>query len=82
MKRSIYFLLFCSIIFNPYLSSGLEKSDNIPYYKAINGAIVGQNTGRYNNRPLYINNTNAFILVGDQPIARLTKDQYFYLLKK
>ncbi|NEW81050.1 MAG: DUF4450 domain-containing protein [Mariniphaga sp.] len=56
----------------------MEKSDNCPYYKAVNGAIVGQNTGRYNNRPLYINNTNAFILAGDQPIARLVKDQYLY----
>ncbi len=47
-------------------------------YTADHGAIVGNNTGRYNNRPLYINNTNAFILAGDQPIARLVKDQYLY----
>jgi len=47
-------------------------------YTAENGAIVGKNIGRYNNRPLYINNTNAFVLAGDQPIARLAKDQNLY----
>ena len=44
-------------------------------YKEEDNNIVGQNTGRYNNRPVYSNNTNAFILAGDQPIARLVKDQ-------
>lgn len=39
---------------------------------------MGKNTGRYNNRPLYINNTSAFILTGDLPIARLARDQYLY----
>ena len=47
-------------------------------YTAEKGTIVGKNTGRYNNRPLYINNTNAFILTGDQPIARLVKGEYLY----
>ncbi len=47
-------------------------------YTVENGSITGQNTGRYNNRPLYINNTNAFILAGDQPIARLAKDQFLF----
>jgi len=53
-------------------------AQGVKNYTAENGAIVGANTGRYNNRPLYINNTNAFILAGDQPIARLVKDQYLY----
>ena len=47
-------------------------------YIAEKGTIIGKNTGRYNNRPLYINNTNAFILTGDQPVARLVKDEYLY----
>jgi hypothetical protein len=47
-------------------------------YNAENGTICGLNTGRYNNRPLYINNTNAFVLTGDQPLARLAKDQFLY----
>ena len=49
-----------------------------PNYTVENGSISGLNTGRYNNRPLYINNTNAFILAGDQPIARLAKSQFLY----
>jgi hypothetical protein len=47
-------------------------------YTSENGAIVGISTGRYNNRPLYINNSNAFILTGDQPIVRFGKSQYMY----
>lgn len=47
-------------------------------YTVENGSITGLNTGRYNNRPLYINNTNAFVLAGDQPIARLAKDQFLF----
>ena len=47
-------------------------------YTVENGAITGHSTGRYNNRPLYINNTSAFVLTGDQPLARLVKDQYLY----
>jgi len=47
-------------------------------YHASKGDIIGSNVGRYNNFPLYINNTNAFILTGDQPIARFAKDQYIY----
>lgn len=47
-------------------------------YMVKDGAIVGENTGRYNNRPLYINNTNAFVLAGDQPVMRLAKDQYVF----
>ncbi|MEO7049521.1 MAG: DUF4450 domain-containing protein, partial [Ferruginibacter sp.] len=66
-----------------FFLSGIGLSLNIfaqpvKYYAAEKGAIVGKNTGRYNNRPLYINNTNAFILTGDQPIARLVKGENIY----
>jgi hypothetical protein len=54
------------------------NAQSVISYTAENGAIVGRNTGRYNNRPLYINNTNAFVLTGDQPIVRMAKDQYLY----
>ncbi len=53
-------------------------SQPVQNYTAENGAIVGKNRGRYNNRPLYINNTNAFVLTGDQPIARLAKDNNLF----
>ncbi len=47
-------------------------------YEVVDGAIVGQNVGYYNNRPLYINNSNAFSLTGDQPVIRLVKGEYIY----
>jgi hypothetical protein len=78
MKRAVFLLLLFAIILRPSISSAQENLRKISNYTAVNGAIVGHNTGRYNNRPLYINNTNAFVLTGDQPIARFAKDQYLY----
>ncbi len=49
-----------------------------PGYKAENGAIIGLSTGRYNNRPLYINHSNAFVLTGDQPVALLAKGEFLF----
>ena len=77
-KMNQIFLILASIFilinFIPFsVFAQVEKS-----YTVENGAISGINTGRYNNRPLYINNTNAFILTGDQPIVRLAKDQFLY----
>jgi hypothetical protein len=75
----LFFLTFLCLLLSDLVMPGRPDSDpSVPIYKAVEGVIVGQNTGRYNNRPLYINNTNAFILTGDQPIARLVKDQYIY----
>ncbi|MBS0633446.1 MAG: DUF4450 domain-containing protein [Verrucomicrobia bacterium] len=39
-------------------------------YTARDGAIIGRNVGRYFNRPLYVANTNAFVLAGDNPVLR------------
>ena len=69
----ISFLLLIGIIISSILFAQSTKN-----YTVENDAIVGLNTGRYNNRPLYINNTNAFVLAGDQPIARLAKDQFLF----
>jgi len=60
------------------LSSTSLFAQQTKNYTVENGAIVGKNTGRYNNRPLYVNNTNAFVLAGDQPVARLAKDQFLF----
>lgn len=60
------------------LSPYLLCSQTVQPYTVENGAIAGLNTGRYNNRPLYINNSDAFILTGDQPIARLAKGQFLH----
>ena len=47
-------------------------------YSVENGGIVGKSTGRYNNRPIYLNNSDAFILTGDQPIARMAQGEFLY----
>ena len=78
MKSQFFLLFLCLLSSISLLSIGQEVKQRIPGYKAIDGTVTGHNTGRYNNRPLYINNTNAFILTGDQPIARLVKSQYIY----
>ena len=66
------------IIYILFLSFSGQAKKVKPRYDAIGGAIVGYNIGSYNNRPLYINNTNAFILTGDQPIARLVRGEHIY----
>jgi hypothetical protein len=74
LKFSIFAAIFILVYFIPFsVFAQTEKS-----YMVEDGAITGLNTGRYNNRPLYINNTNAFVLAGDQPIARLAKDQFLF----
>jgi hypothetical protein len=81
MKRISLFLpvafLFLCVVNNSEAQDPLISFEQ-QRYTVENGAISGINTGRYNNRPLYINNTNAFILTGDQPIARLAKNQFMY----
>lgn len=47
-------------------------------YDVEDGWIVGHNLDRYNNRPLYLCNTNAFILTGDKPVFRFAKDETLY----
>ena len=75
MKNSYTRIIFLFLLFMNFTLSLLAQPLR---YTAEKGTIIGKNTGRYNNRPLYINNTNAFILTGDQPVARLVKDEYVY----
>lgn len=49
-----------------------------PFYKVEEGWITGERLARYNNRPIYLHNTNAFILTGDKPVLRFAKDEYLY----
>ncbi|HSO88530.1 MAG TPA: DUF4450 domain-containing protein, partial [Draconibacterium sp.] len=78
MNKFLFVYFIFSIFFYPVSLSGQQDSNHETIYSAVNGTIVGHNTGHYNNRPLYINNTNSFVLTGDQPIARLAKDQFLH----
>ncbi len=75
--KKLFFKIIFLILFEVIISSALFAQLARNYF-VVNDAIIGKNTGRFNNRPLYINNTNAFVLTGDQPIARLIKDQFLY----
>lgn len=39
-------------------------------YSAREGAVIGHNLPDFNNRPLYLGNTNVFVLTGDRPFVR------------
>ncbi len=58
--------------------SETEKEDSHTSYQTDGNWITGYNYNRYNNRPLYINNTNGFILTGDKPLIRLVKDDRLF----
>lgn len=47
-------------------------------YSAENGAVIGRNLPDFNNRPLYVGNTNAFVLAGDRPFARFCRSFRHY----
>lgn len=47
-----------------------QPAERASRYTARDGAIIGRNVGRCFNRPLYVANTNAFVLAGDHPVVR------------
>ncbi len=70
MKITIYcLLLFFFGTLNVYAQ---QKKENTTY-QTDGEWIIGYNLDRYNNRPIYINNGNGFILAGDKPLIRLVK---------
>lgn len=78
MKNAICYQVICLIIFTVISCQEKVGTEKITKYSVIGDAITGTNTGSYNNRPLYVNNSNAFILTGDQPVAKLAKEQNLY----
>lgn len=55
-----------------------QKEECLTNYHTDGDWIIGTNLDRYNNRPLYINNTNGFILTGDKPLIRLVKQDMLF----
>jgi hypothetical protein len=70
-------LAYIIMVFSLY-----TRAQDTAHYKTVyqpsGGGIMGINTGRYNNRPLYINNTDAFVLAGDRPLARFAQGGFYY----
>ncbi len=56
----------------------IVKAQTLTRYNASCNAITGFNGGLYNNRPLYCNNTDAFILTGDKPLIRFVQTPFIY----
>jgi Domain of unknown function (DUF4450) len=54
------------------------RSQKLTKYSAENNAVTGFNGSLYNNRPLYCNNSDAFVLTGDKPLIRFAKTPYVY----
>ena len=59
-----------TVIAHPDLANFTVPPGEATRYHAQGNAVVGINQGRYFNRALYINNTNAFVLTGDKPMAK------------
>ena len=47
-------------------------------YRVENDWITGHNLERYNNRPLYLQHSDAFILTGDKPICRFAQKENLF----
>ena len=78
--NSLITRLFFALLFNSIhlISFGQNAVHDLTKYKADNHSIVGYNLPLYNNRPLYCNNTDAFILTGDKPLIRFAQTPYIY----
>jgi len=74
--RKVSYLSTVIIILSFALIKAQTNSEKNARYFAENGSIVGYNIDRYNNRPLYINNTDAFVLTGDKLVIRFAHDQF------
>ena len=72
--KSVRFVLFSTLLLLQSIAySNVTSNQPLRYYPE-NGWIVSNSATHYNNRPIYINNTNAFILAGEKPLLRLVKD--------
>lgn len=49
-----------------------------PSYSARNGAIVGGEFDRFNNRPIYANNRDDLVIGGDRPMIRFGRNPFLY----
>lgn len=74
---SFVLVVFCFLAQSAHARDNSGSSDSARY-QIEDGWIVGHNLPRYNNRPLYLRESRAFILTGDRPIVRMAKDSRLY----
>ncbi|WP_372775559.1 DUF4450 domain-containing protein [Mangrovibacterium sp.] len=70
-NRYILLTFFCFALFLSCTQQ--QQEENTTTYQTDGENIIGNNINRYNNRPLYINNTDGLILTGDKPLIRFIK---------
>jgi Domain of unknown function (DUF4450) len=75
IKKNISRLFFVWLIAALQLTAFAQT---VTKYSAEGNVITGFNGGNYNNRPLYCNNTDAFILTGDKPLIRFAHTPYLF----
>lgn len=78
MKRILNYQVISLIIVTIISCKEKGQTEYLTKYRIAGDAITATNTGLYNNRPLYVNNSDAFILTGDKPVAKLAKENYLY----
>ena len=59
-----------TVIAPPDLAGFTPPPGSTTRYHAQGNSVIGINQGRYFNRPLYVNNTDNFVLTGDKPMAK------------
>ncbi len=75
INRNIKQLFYvCLIVCLPFIA----VAQTATRYNVEGNMIVGINGTNYNNRPLYCNNTDAFILTGDKPLIRFVQTPFIY----
>jgi hypothetical protein len=78
MKVNRQIIKLVSLFFWTVLICAIVNAQAPTKYTAVDNTITGVKLGLYNNRPLYCNNTDAFILTGDKPLIRLAQSPYLF----
>ncbi|MBR4751346.1 MAG: hypothetical protein IK077_06270 [Thermoguttaceae bacterium] len=77
--RALPLILLAFCFFTQNSDAQDDKSaEDAPSYRVEDGWIIGRNLPRYNNRPVYLRESRAFVLTGDRPIARMAMDSRLY----
>jgi hypothetical protein len=71
MKRTLILCALSALLIAPCCQA--QKP-----YTAVDGWVVGHYVGRYNNRPIYLNNCDGFVLAGDRPLFTFAKGKSIY----
>lgn len=78
MRELKYIVISLFFLTTHFFAVAQNFGGSVTRYKAEGNAVTGYNLPLYNNRPLYCNNTDAFILTGDKPFVRFVDAPYVF----